>query len=140
MAYAFPSAGWVEALVRIVNKDERYAHVARGWEGDIVFEITPDGASEKEGAAVDRVYLDLWHGQCRQGAFYPAGAEAPKAAFTMVATRANLLRILSGALDPMQAMLTRKLQVHGNMGYVLRNVPVVLDFVRCCRRVELAEG
>ena len=55
----------------------------------------------------------------------------------MSASRAHLLRILSGDLDPMQAMLTRKLQVQGSMGYVLRNVPVVLDFVRCCRRVEL---
>jgi hypothetical protein len=33
----------------------------------------------------------------------------------------------------MQAMLTRRLQVSGNMAYILRNVPVVLDFVRCCR-------
>ena len=37
----------------------------------------------------------------------------------------------------MQAMLTRKLHVIGSMAYVLRNVPVVLDFVRCCRRVPL---
>jgi putative sterol carrier protein len=41
--------------------------------------------------------------------------------------------VLAGRLDPMQAMLTRRLQVSGNMAYILRNVPVVLDFVRCCR-------
>jgi putative sterol carrier protein len=35
----------------------------------------------------------------------------------------------------MQAMMTRRLQVAGNMAYILRNVPVVLDFVRCCRQV-----
>jgi len=141
MAHAFPSAGWVEALVAVLNEDERYAQVARAWEGDIVFEVSPQGAAEKDGATIDRIYLDLWHGKCRRGAFYPAGTPgAPSPAFTMVATRGNLVRILSGELDPMQAMLTRKLQVHGNMGYVLRNVPVVLDFVRCCRRVELAVG
>jgi len=128
----------VDALVVILNSDTRYAQVARGWEGDIVFAVQPDGSPSREEDA-DRIYLDLWHGKCRSGSLYPAkGQAAPQATFVLSATRANLLRILSGDLDPMQAMLTRKLQVHGNMGYMLRNVPVVLDFVRCCRRVEIA--
>jgi putative sterol carrier protein len=32
-------------------------------------------------------------------------------------------------------MLTRKLKVKGNMAVMMRNVPVVLDFVRCAREV-----
>jgi putative sterol carrier protein len=138
MAHAFPSAGWVEALVEVLNGDPRYAQVARGWEGDMVFAVLPDASPSREEEST-RIYLDLWHGKCRSGSFHPVGGQAaPQAAFVLSATRANLLRILSGELDPMQAMLTRKLQVHGNMGYILRNVPVVLDFVRCCRRIELA--
>jgi len=35
----------------------------------------------------------------------------------------------------MQAMLTRKLGVQGNMAVMMRSVPVVLDFVRCAREV-----
>ncbi|MBK9208387.1 MAG: SCP2 sterol-binding domain-containing protein [Anaerolineales bacterium] len=31
---------------------------------------------------------------------------------------------------PMTAMMTMKLKVQGNMGYMMRNVPTVLDFVR----------
>jgi hypothetical protein len=31
----------------------------------------------------------------------------------------------------MTAMMTNKLRVRGNMGYMMRNVPTVLDFVRC---------
>ena len=38
-------------------------------------------------------------------------------------------------LDPMQAMMTRKLNVQGSMAMMMRNVPVVLDFVRCAREV-----
>jgi putative sterol carrier protein len=30
----------------------------------------------------------------------------------------------------MTAMMTSKLKVNGNMGYMMRNVPTVLDFVR----------
>jgi hypothetical protein len=33
----------------------------------------------------------------------------------------------------MQAMLTRKLHVKGNMSVMMRNVPSVLDFVRCAK-------
>ncbi len=39
------------------------------------------------------------------------------------------------SLDPIQAMLTRRLSVQGNMVTITRNVPTVLDFVRCCREV-----
>ena len=35
----------------------------------------------------------------------------------------------------MTAMLTNKLRVKGSLGYMMRNVPTVLDFVRCCQEV-----
>ena len=85
-------------------------------------------------------YLDLWHGKCRRAVdFLGATGELPKATFTLRSSRAQFLRILSGELDPMQAMLTRRLRVEGNMAYMLRNIPVVLDFVRCARQVPIAE-
>jgi putative sterol carrier protein len=43
--------------------------------------------------------------------------------------------ILQGRLDPMTAMMTSKLKVRGSMAYMMRNVPTVLDFVRCCREI-----
>jgi putative sterol carrier protein len=56
-------------------------------------------------------------------------------AFTMKGTYENYIRLLKGDLDPLQAMLTRKLGLQGNMAVMMRNVPTVLDFVRCCREV-----
>jgi hypothetical protein len=35
----------------------------------------------------------------------------------------------------MQALMTRMLSVKGSMTLVMRNVPTVLDFVRCCQEV-----
>jgi putative sterol carrier protein len=35
----------------------------------------------------------------------------------------------------MQALMTRKISVKGNMAILMRSVPTVLDFVRCCREV-----
>lgn len=131
----FPSQAWVEALVLVLNGDARYANIARNWEGDLLFVIRPDGdTGEASETRPSHVYLDLWHGKCRSGRYLPPGdAALPKTAFTLTAVFTHFAAILGGSLDPMQAMLTRRLQVSGNMAYILRNVPVVLDFVRCCR-------
>ena len=52
-------------------------------------------------------------------------------------TMGNIYKIFNGELDPIQAMLTRRLKVEGSMAYLLRNVPTVLDFIRCCRLVPM---
>ena len=59
----------------------------------------------------------------------------PKPTFTLHAPYENATRLLKGELEPMQALLTRKVGVQGNMAVLMRSVPTVLDFVRCCREV-----
>jgi putative sterol carrier protein len=142
VSVSFPSQAWVEALTRILNSDARYGEIARVWEGDLLFVIKPDGQSaDPSEARPAHVYLDLWHGRCRSGRYMPPGeAGLPKPAFTLTAGFSHFSAVLSGGLDPMQAMLTRRLQVSGNMAYILRNVPVVLDFVRCCRLAAAVEA
>lgn len=135
--HEFPSGSWVRALEEALNGDARYAQVARNWEGDIVFQIEPDHPVGAPGGERSWVYFDLWHGKCRKSSFQetPEGLP-PDPVFTLTARRTDFARVLTGALDPMQAMLTRRIQVRGDFGYFLRNVPVVLDFVRCCQTVE----
>ena len=43
MAHKFPSAEWLQALKDKLNSDENYARVAKNWEGDIMFNIEPEG-------------------------------------------------------------------------------------------------
>ncbi|MGD8604814.1 MAG: SCP2 sterol-binding domain-containing protein [Anaerolineales bacterium] len=135
MDLAFPSQAWLEALIETLNSDDRYAQIARNWEGDFAFTIEPDDSNGDENTYF---YLDLWHGQCRGGQMTNSMEEMPKKPdFVMSATLSVFKRVLSGDLDPMQGMLTRKLRVQGNMGYILRNVPTVLEFVRCCQTVPI---
>ena len=95
--------------------------------------------SSPNGYTTSALYLDLWHGECRSVRMYDPEIEAiPDAAYVLSAPYANIMKVFTGELDPVQAMLTRRLQVKGNMAYMLRNIPVVLDFVRCCRQVEIA--
>lgn len=137
MSLPFPSAQWLDALIDVLNTDERYAEVAHKWEGDIFVVIDPDDSSGTQNSPL-AYYLDLWHGTCRGGEYFePLGEIVREPTFVFRATMTNILKIFSAELDPIQAMLTRRLNVEGNMAYLLRNVPTVLDFIRCCRLVAM---
>jgi len=127
----FPSSEWLQGLEEKLNADEKYAQVAKNWEGDLFFFIEPEGNLEEQLT----FYLDLWHGACRSVDYAPDPEKYPKPVFTFRATYNNITAILTGKLDPMTAMMTNKLKVQGSLGYMMRNVPTVLDFVRCAREV-----
>jgi putative sterol carrier protein len=130
MSAIFPSMEWLNALDAKLNSDERYADIAKKWEGDMTIVIEPEGnLTEKK-----VYYLDLWHGKCR-GVAELKDASEKKSAFVLTSTYENIKRIMTGNLDPMQAMLTRKLSVQGNLAVMMRSVPTVLDFVRCAREI-----
>jgi len=126
MSAVFPSEEWLKELEAKLNSDERYADVAKTWEGDLIFFIEPEGNLKEQLT----FYLDLWHGSCRKAEYQPAADSYPNPTFTLTATYGNIAAILSGKLNPMTAMMTGKLKVKGSMGYMMRNVPTVLDFVR----------
>jgi len=130
MAGIFPQSDWLKSFEIYLNTNEKYAQVAKKWEGDLVFEIKADGALPED----VYVYLDLWHGKCRKSSIMQEG-ESFDADFVLTAPFSNFVRVLKGDLDPMQAMLTRKLVVKGNLAYMMRNVPTVLEFVRCAQAV-----
>lgn len=131
MTSIFPSEEWLKQLETKLNSDQRYAEIARNWEGDLFFLIEPDGNLQEQLT----LYLDLWHGTCRSVEYNPHPAAHPNPAFALTSTYRNVTAVLSGNLNPVTAMMTSKLKVKGSMGYMLRNVPTVLDFVRCAREV-----
>ena len=131
MSIPFPSDAWVKALKDVVNSEADYAQAAQNWEGDVIFQVEPDSLVPKPML----MYVDLWHGQCRD-AYEVASLDDKKAAFVLAAPASVLIRIIQGKLDPMQAMLTRQLKVHGSMVYMMKNVPTVLKFVKCASKVD----
>ena len=103
----FPSSEWLQALKDKLNGDEKYAHAAQNWEGDMRFELDPDGSKTE----TVWIYIDLWHGKCFDAFFETPGNTDRKPAFTLKAPYKNFARVLKGELDPMQALMTRKLGV-----------------------------
>ncbi len=137
MAYQFPSEEYIEAVMEILNNDSRYAEIARNWEGDLLFLIEPSEGDKNDDLSM-MIYMDLWHGRCRDArVINPAKDEVPDAAFILSGTRSNFLKVLSGELEVMQSMITRKLTLKGSLTYMMRNVPTLLDFLRCCGEVEI---
>ena len=131
MSIRFPSAEWLDALQEKLNNDSHYNQVAKNWEGDLFFDIQPAGNLTEP----VRMYLDLWHGKCRAVEYAPDPAKYPKPTFILCSPYNNFTSILLGKLDPMTAMMTSKLKVEGSLSYMMRNVPTVLDFVRCAREI-----
>jgi len=131
MTAVFPSEEWLEELETKLNSDPRYGAIARNWEGDLFFFIEPAG-NLKERLTL---YLDLWHGKCRKVEYQPKSESYPNPTFILTATYANITAILAENLNAVTAMMTSKLKVKGSMSYMLRNVPTVLDFVRCAQEV-----
>lgn len=131
MTVQFPSEQWLKGLEDKLNTDARYADIAKNWEGDLFFFIEPEG-NLKERLTF---YLDLWHGTCRKVAYNPQPDAYPNPTFILTASYNNITAVLSGKLNPMTAMMTSKLKVKGSMGYMMRNVPTVLDFVRVAQEV-----
>ncbi|HEX5809508.1 MAG TPA: SCP2 sterol-binding domain-containing protein [Anaerolineales bacterium] len=126
MAAIFPSEEWLQGLENKLNTDPRYKEIAKNWEGDLLFFIEPHG-NLKERLTF---YLDLWHGTCRKVEYKPAPESYSNPTFTLTASYQDITSILTGKLNPMTAMMTSKLKVKGSLGYMMRNVPTVLDFVR----------
>lgn len=126
----FPTEEWAQVFMDKLNSDDQYANIANNWEGDIEFIIEPSGT------LTDKViiYFDLWHGKCREASMGNNLIEKTPS-FILSAPYEDFMRVLNGELHPMQALMTRKLHVKGNMGVLMRNIPTVLDFVRCAREV-----
>lgn len=126
----FPSADWLYALQDKLNTDQQYAAIARNWEGDLYFDIRPDQRLDRTVS----MYLDLWHGTCRGVAFdVPPNPRPPR--FVLTSLYSHFAAVLLGEINPMTAMMTSRLKVDGDLGYMMRHVPTVLDFVRCAREI-----
>lgn len=130
MPIPFPSDEWIKALKDELNASETYRDAARNWEGDFCFVISRDDAGN--GAVL---YLDLWHGACREAAQLNGAAER-NSTFVIEAPLATWRKVIEVRLDPIQALVTRQLKLKGDLLKIMRVPRAAMELVRCCTRVE----
>ena len=129
MAYEFGSVEWLAAYQEAINTSAAYARAAATWEGDFYFCIQPDAAYDIQSV----YYLDLWHGQCRASAVAKDGEYQP--IFRIEGTASQWKAIIEKKLDPIQAMMTRRLKLAGDLAKIMRAVPAAHELVNCTAQV-----
>lgn len=130
MSIPFPSDAWIKAMMEDLNNSQAYLDAAKNWEGDFYFVIQPGGTLEKETV----LYMDLWHGSCRD-AFAAPDPAAKTPAFRLSGPVTAWKKVMTKKLDPMQAMMTGQLKLTGNMSMVMKNVRAAKELVESCTRI-----
>ncbi len=126
MKLAFPSEAWAKQLQEELNKSQDYAEAAATWEGDFYF-IVDAGQGVAEEAVM---YLDLWHGKCREACMVASKADKTPE-FVISAPLAAWKQVIGRKIDPIQALVTRKLKLQGNMLKIMKSVKAANELVRC---------
>jgi putative sterol carrier protein len=126
----FPSEEWAKLFMEQVNANKKYEDAAKTWEGDFLFIVNPD-PELKEPATL---YVDLWHGKCRNATLLKAGEEK-KAAYVYSGPYGNWKKLINKQIDPIQGLLTGKFKLQGDMGKVLRAVRAAKELVETAGKV-----
>ena len=129
MAIPFMTEEWAKAFMEAINHNDAYKEAAATWEGDFYFV-----AENKDGSHAT-VYLDLWHGECRD-AFLMADAASKTPEFEVSGKIPSWKKVMGKQVDPIQALITRQLKLKGNMAKVLRAVKAAQELVNSATRVE----
>ncbi|MDD1768322.1 MAG: SCP2 sterol-binding domain-containing protein [Methanomassiliicoccales archaeon] len=128
--FKFPSEEWLARFVEELNKNQEYRAAAKDWEGDMILVVNAGPGVEKEWAG----YVDLWHGECRSWSVLP-DRHAKKAEFLIEGPLDSWIKLIKGELDPVKAMLGRKIKIDGSMMRIMRNVNASTEFTKNSRRV-----
>jgi putative sterol carrier protein len=130
MAYMFGTDEWAKAFMEEINKNEAYAKAASDWEGDFYFVVQPKKMFDKQII----LYLDLWHGKCRDASVVEDESEHSPA-YKLIASDDNWKAIIDRKLDPIRGMMIRKLKLEGDMGKIMRYVKAAQELVNSATRV-----
>ena len=122
MKLAFPSEEWAKQLQVELNQSQDYAEAAATWEGDFYFVVDAGQGIAKE----EVMYLDLCHLACML-----ADRTVKTPEFVIAAPLAAWKQVIGRKIDPIQALVTRKLKLQGNMLKIMKSVKAANELVRC---------
>jgi putative sterol carrier protein len=130
-AVSFATDAWIKRLGQACNQSESYREAARNWEGDLYFIVEPEGRLQQ---AV-YMYIDLYHGRCRQ-AFVPEDHTTLTPEFYISGPVSAWKELAEKKIDPIRALLTRKLSLKGNMAKIMRNIKAANALMDCSTSFE----
>ncbi len=124
----FPSREWAEEYCRVLASSEGYRRAARGWKWPILFKV-------KTAEGVKGFILYLEDGDCKGVEWFEDAGEAD-APFILSATLEDWLDVISGRVNPLTAIMRRKLVLEkGEYSKILRYPIAALEMVRAAQTV-----
>lgn len=131
MGIQFGTDEWIKALMVKVNGSDAYRKAAEKWEGDFYFVVDAgEGVAEPI-----YMYMDLWHGECRDAYKVEDSAEKDPA-FVMNAPVSTWRKVFEKKLDPIKGLMTKQLKLKGNMMKVMKAPKAAIELVECCTEID----
>jgi len=112
----FGTQEWADLLKAKLNKNPNYKDSAKMWEGAFILEFIAEGKKLNQDAWI---WLDLWHGECRDAKFLSKREELP-APFCLSAKESAWEGIIKGTINPQTALLGGKFKLYGDMAKLMR--------------------
>jgi putative sterol carrier protein len=130
---AFPSEEWAAAFKTAIEGSAGYKAAAAQWtHGPVALVVKADPAI---GVAEDTgLWLDLHQGVCREAKMVGRD-EAEKAPFCIAGDYARWKSVLRKEIDPIKAMMQKKLELKGQMTIIVKFVNASKELVECATRV-----
>lgn len=100
------SDDWARTCGEALKQNTAYREAASTWEGAVLLQMLPAAPGMPE----RRVFLDLWHGECR-AAHAAVGADEDAARYVLTGTLEAWRQVLTGAVPPLLAIMTGKLKL-----------------------------
>jgi putative sterol carrier protein len=124
MAILFGTQEWVDAMKKALETSQPYKEAAKKWEGDIYIIVEPDASYKHRHI----LYLDLWHGECREArVITDENEKSPK--YRIFGPFTNMKQILDKKVDPVQSMMTGKIKVKGDMAQIMKMPRAAVELV-----------
>jgi len=131
MAIKYATEEWAKALCQECNSSQAYKEAAKDWEGDCYFIVEPEGEFKEQVI----MYFDLWHGECREGSIIADESEKTPA-YRFWAPYSVWKKITLKELDAVQAMMTGKLNLKGDMAQIMKMPKAAVELTNCSLKID----
>jgi putative sterol carrier protein len=126
------SDAWAMACSLVLNQNIAYREAAATWEGALLLHMSPEpGGSDER-----RVFLDLWHGECR-AARAAAPADETEARYVLTGSISSWRLVLTGRVPPLVAIMTGRLRLtKGSLVELIPYIGAAKELVSTAASVE----
>lgn len=116
----FPSREWCEQAIALVNADPESVEASRGWQGDFGVVIDAEGALRKPFVA----YAEPRDGKIQKFKLLadPDDLDELEPSYLARAPYSVWKGLLTGAVDPVEAVLKRRIQLQGNVQQIMERM------------------